>query len=163
MGLISAVLFRGRLPPALARLWKCAPLVTKGIERGGRQPDTRLVEAQRSPSAENEAQCVFSGEVISLLELKGNTTAPNAQDHLRMLWTLKTLPSGCWMPHFSTNTNESVHLQDSFSCGDSRLKSRIFLNSPLPPGGLRATRKRNGPWKLQLCQHEAQAPGFSNE
>lgn len=78
MGLISAVPFRGRPPPALARLWKCAPLVTKGIERGGRQPDTRLVEAQKSPSAENEAQCVFSGEVISLLELKGNTTAPNA-------------------------------------------------------------------------------------
>lgn len=33
---------------------------------------------------------------------------------------------------------------DGFSCCDSCLKSKIFMNSPVHPEGLRATRKKNG-------------------
>ena len=66
-------------------------------------------------------------------------------------------------PDPATDTNRGAHLHTTLVAARVPLKSVIFTNSFLLPGGLRATRKGRGAMEATLCQHEARAPRFSSE
>lgn len=123
-------------------LWKCEPLSQK------EQREKRLnwVCDKRSPTAENDAQYMFfwPGDITTRSERQHNHpscsrwTSNRASFQSYLKWMLTA--SFCYQQH----ERKFPPPYDIFSCCDSRLKSMIFVNSPVRPGGLRASRKQNG-------------------
>lgn len=119
--------------------------VTKGTKRGDR--DWIGCGTKGSPLLETMHCACSSAQVTWLLEVKGNTIALRAQDQLRTWGVFQSYLT--WMLNASSCYQYKWKFPspyDIFSCCDSCLKSVIFLNSPVHPGGLRLTNQK-GKWE----------------
>ena len=71
--------------------------------------------------------------------------------------------SGGQTPDLAPDTNKSTHLHTTVLAACVPLKSVIFINPLLLPGGLRATREGRGATEATTMSAGSRAPRFSSE